>query len=88
MGRRNYEEYPNFSIVGEEWNNNPLIINYWHKDSKNRDGYSSNLKFIMDLINQFMRKLVLIKQISLILFLQVFYQKIIIIKSLEMQLKY
>lgn len=42
------KEYPNFSIVGEEWNNNPLIINYWHKDSKNRDGYSSNLKFIMD----------------------------------------
>ena len=46
------------------------------------------LRFIMGLINQFMRKLVLIKQISLILFLQVFYQKIIIIKSLEMQLKY
>ena len=42
------KEYPNFSIVGEEWNNNPLIINYWHKDAKNRDGYSSNLKFIMD----------------------------------------
>ena len=46
--RRSSKEYPNFSIVGEEWNNNPLIINYWHKDSKNRDGYSSNLKFIMD----------------------------------------
>ena len=42
------KEYPNFSIVGEgNWNSNPLIISIsW--DSKNRDGYSSNLKFIMD----------------------------------------
>jgi glycosidase len=42
------EQYPNFSIVGEEWSYNPLIVGYWQKGANNRDGYKSNLKSIMD----------------------------------------
>ncbi|MFD0834312.1 glycoside hydrolase family 13 protein [Mariniflexile aquimaris] len=42
------EQYPNFSIVGEEWSYNPLIVGYWQKGAKNRDGYQSNLKSPMD----------------------------------------
>ena len=46
------EQYPNFSIVGEEWSYNPLIIGYWQKSAKNRDGYESNLKSPMDFAMQ------------------------------------
>ncbi len=42
------EQYPNFSIVGEEWSYNPLIVGYWQKGANNRDGYQSNLKSPMD----------------------------------------
>jgi glycosidase len=45
-------EYPNFSIVGEEWSYNPLLIGYWQKDAKNKDGYQSNLKSPMDFAMQ------------------------------------
>ena len=41
-------EYPNFSIVGEEWSTNPLLVAYWQKDAENKDGYSSNLTSTMD----------------------------------------
>ncbi|MCH3882000.1 MULTISPECIES: glycoside hydrolase family 13 protein [Tenacibaculum] len=41
-------EYPNFSIVGEEWSYNPLLVGYWQKGAKNKDGYASNLKSTMD----------------------------------------
>ncbi len=42
------EEYPNFSIVGEEWSYNPLLVGYWQTGSANKDGYESNLKSTMD----------------------------------------
>jgi len=42
------KEYPNFSIVGEEWSYNPLLVGYWQTGAKNRDGYESNLKSTMD----------------------------------------
>ena len=42
------KEYPNFSIVGEEWSYNPLLVGYWQKGAKNKDGYESNLKSTMD----------------------------------------
>ena len=42
------KEYPNFNIVGEEWSSNPLLIGYWQRDAKNKDGYKSNLKSTMD----------------------------------------
>lgn len=42
------KEYPNFSIVGEEWSYNPLLVGYWQTGVKNRDGYESHLKSTMD----------------------------------------
>ncbi|MFN4762552.1 glycoside hydrolase family 13 protein [Gillisia sp. Q332] len=42
------EEYPNFSIVGEEWSTNPLLVGYWQQGSNNKDGYESNLTSTMD----------------------------------------
>ena len=41
-------EYPNFSIVGEEWSYNPLLIGYWQNGNQNKDGYISNLSHSMD----------------------------------------
>jgi len=41
-------EYPNFSIVGEEWSYNPLLVAYWQAGHPNKDGYESNLKSTMD----------------------------------------
>jgi glycosidase len=41
-------EYPNFSIVGEEWSYNPLLVAYWQTGNNNKDGYESNLKSSMD----------------------------------------
>ncbi len=41
-------EYPNFSIVGEEWSYNPLLVGYWQKGANNKDGYKSNLRSTMD----------------------------------------
>ena len=45
-------EYPNFSIVGEEWSYNPLLIGYWQHGAINKDGYDSNLKSSMDFAMQ------------------------------------
>jgi glycosidase len=45
-------EYPNFSIVGEEWSYNPLLIAYWQDGHVNKDGYDSNLKSPMDFAMQ------------------------------------
>ncbi|HKJ06745.1 MAG TPA: alpha-amylase family glycosyl hydrolase, partial [Flavobacteriaceae bacterium] len=41
-------EYPNFSIVGEEWSYNPLLVGYWQQGANNKDGYVSNLTSTMD----------------------------------------
>jgi len=45
-------EYSNFSIVGEEWSYNPLLIGYWQQGANNRDGYVSNLRSTMDFAMQ------------------------------------
>ncbi|WP_111709441.1 glycoside hydrolase family 13 protein [Lutibacter citreus] len=42
------KEYPNFSIVGEEWSYNPLLVAYWQTGHQNKEGYESNLKSTMD----------------------------------------
>jgi len=42
------DEYPNFSIVGEEWSTNPLLVGYWQQGANNKDGYESNLTSTMD----------------------------------------
>lgn len=41
-------EYPHFNIVGEEWNGNPAIVSYWQKGKQNANGYTSDLKSLMD----------------------------------------
>ena len=41
-------EYPQFSIVGEEWSYNPLVVAYWQRGARNRDGYESHLRCTMD----------------------------------------
>ena len=41
-------EYPNFSMVGEEWSTNPLITSYWQNGKKNYDGYNGCLNTVMD----------------------------------------
>ena len=42
------DEYPNFSIVGEEWSYNPLLVAYWQDGARNADGYRSYLNSTMD----------------------------------------
>lgn len=42
------KEYPNFSMVGEEWSVNPLITSYWQQGKKNHDGYTNCLNTVMD----------------------------------------
>jgi len=41
-------EYPHFSITGEEWSTNPLIAAYWQKGKTNTTGYNGCLKSPMD----------------------------------------
>jgi len=43
-----YEEYPDFSIVGEAWINYLPGIVYWQKGSNINKGIDSNLKTVMD----------------------------------------
>lgn len=41
-------EYPDFNIVGEEWVLRPTIVSYWQKGKENTNGYTSELKSVMD----------------------------------------
>ena len=41
-------EYPTLNIVGEEWNENPVIVSYWQAGKDNANGYKSDLKSVMD----------------------------------------
>lgn len=41
-------EYPNLNMVGEEWSYNPMITSYWQRGMKNKDGYTSSLRSVMD----------------------------------------
>ncbi len=41
-------EYPNLNIVGEEWFESPTIVSYWQKGKDNPNGYTSELKSVMD----------------------------------------
>ncbi len=42
------KEYPNLNIVGEEWFESPTIVSYWQKGKHNPNGYTSDLKSVMD----------------------------------------
>ncbi|TFH35010.1 MAG: alpha-amlyase, partial [Bacteroidia bacterium] len=46
--RRILGEYPNFSIVGEEWSLNPALVSYWQKGQTNTDGYDGMITSMMD----------------------------------------
>ncbi len=41
-------EYPDFNIVGEEWNTNPSAVSFWQKGKSNPNGYTSCLPALMD----------------------------------------
>ncbi|WP_116109155.1 glycoside hydrolase family 13 protein [Lewinella sp. IMCC34191] len=45
-------EYPNFSIVGEEWSYEPSTVAYWQRGKENPDGYRSCLPSVMDFPQQ------------------------------------
>jgi neopullulanase len=46
--KRVMEEYPNFNVVGEEWNEMPSIVAYWQQEKENANGYTSSLRSLMD----------------------------------------
>ena len=46
--RRVMAEYPDFNMVGEEWNYTPNIVAYWQRGKVNPDGYTSELPSLMD----------------------------------------
>ncbi len=41
-------EYPNFTIVGEEWVIRPTMVSYWQAGKENPNNYTSSLKSLMD----------------------------------------
>ena len=45
---RMLDEYPRFTIVGEEWSENPAIVAYCQRGQHNFDGYEGNLPSLMD----------------------------------------
>lgn len=46
--RRILEEYPHFSMVGEEWSTNPNVVARWLRGKHNPDGYVSSMPAMMD----------------------------------------
>lgn len=42
------KEYPTLNIVGEEWHEQPTTVSYWQKGKHNPNGYTSDLKSVMD----------------------------------------
>lgn len=46
--KRVLDEYPNFNIVGEVWEERVLLTSYFQRNSKNSDGYQGNLPSITD----------------------------------------
>lgn len=47
-GKAVMAEYPNFSIVGEEWSNNPALVAHWQKGKINPSGHESYTNSMMD----------------------------------------
>ncbi len=46
--RRLMDEYPRLNMVGEEWSANPVVVSYWLRGKRNRDGYESHMPGMMD----------------------------------------
>ena len=46
--KRIIQEYPNFSIVGEEWSRNPAVVAYWQAGGAERGGHDGATNSMMD----------------------------------------
>ena len=42
------DEYPGFSMVGEEWSNNPAVVAHWQRGKANPDGHVPHMPSMMD----------------------------------------
>ena len=42
------EEYPGFSMVGEEWSINPAVVAHWQRGKANPDGHVPHMPSMMD----------------------------------------
>ena len=47
-GKTIMEEYPNFSMVGEEWSSNPAVVAHWQKGKQNPSGHIPYMNSMMD----------------------------------------
>jgi neopullulanase len=47
-GKAVLEEYPNFSMVGEEWSASPATVAHWQRGKLNPDGHVPNMPSMMD----------------------------------------
>jgi glycosidase len=46
--RRIMQEFPDFSIVGEEWSESPVVVSYWQRGKQNSDGFAADLPQVFD----------------------------------------
>lgn len=46
--RRIMQEFPQFNLTGEDTSENPAILAYWQRGSKNNDGYVSYMPSMLD----------------------------------------
>ncbi|MCG2583721.1 glycoside hydrolase family 13 protein [Massilia sp. TS11] len=46
--KRVMDEYPNLTMVGEEWSRNPVFVSHWQTGKQNFDGYRSYMPSMMD----------------------------------------
>jgi glycosidase len=47
-GKAVLDEYPHFSMVGEEWSANPAIVAHWQRGKSNPDGHVPYMPSMMD----------------------------------------
>lgn len=47
-GKALLDEYPDFTMVGEEWSNNPSIVAHWQRGKINPDGHIPYMPSMMD----------------------------------------
>ena len=47
-GKAILDEYPGFSMVGEEWSINPAVVAHWQRGKANRDGHVPYMPSMMD----------------------------------------
>ena len=42
------DEYPDFTMVGEEWSNNPAVVAHWQRGKQNTSGHVPHMPSMMD----------------------------------------